>query len=316
MEGTVHIDQALTNISIAYRNGTFVADRCYMPVPVGKQSDKYYKYGKDRFRSRDDRRAPGAESRPSRITISDDNYFAEGHSLKDYVPRERGANADPALDLLVDTTEALTEQIQLNREVNFVQKLVDDLTGSSQVDLNAVKWDNDANDPIAKILTEKENIAKRIGVMPNKMFFSAPVFRAVRQNAKVLSRITGAPDLPSSGITTNQLAALLELEEVIVASAVKDTANEGAAASLDWIWGKRALLCYCNPSPGLRKLSIGYTFRWTGALQALGGQGAGGQVVERYYWQPNKADVVEVHDYYDLKTVDAGAGALFINAIA
>lgn len=315
-EGTFHFDQALTNISVAYRNAAMVADRVFPFVGVDKQSNKYFKHGKDSFRVRDDRRSPGTEARPSRWALSDDNYFCDGHALKDYVPREIEANADMPLNLMSDTTEHLTDQIQLNREDALVTKLVADMTGASLVDLAAVKWDNDANDPVKEIRKQKENVAKRVGAMPNVLVLSQPVFTAVRQNAKVVNLITGAADLPSALVTTQQLAGLCELQEVIVAACVKDTANEGQAASLDWVWGKRALLFYRPMNPGLKTLSLGYTFRWTKALQAMGVGGGGGQGVQRYYWQPTISDVVEVHDYYDLKTVDKEAGALFINAIA
>jgi hypothetical protein len=315
-EGTFHIDKALTDLSIAYRNAAYVADRVYPVVPVEKESDKYYKHGKEFFRVRDDRRSPGSEARPSRWSLSDDTFFCGGHALKDYVPREHQANQDPALDLIADTTEGLTDQIQLIREDNLVTALVADLTGASVVDLAAIKWDADANNPIKKVRAEKEAIAKRVGVMPNVLLLSQPVFTAVRQNSTVVNLITGAQSAEQALVSAAQLAGLLELDEVLVAGAVKDTANEGQAASLDFVWGKRALLFYRPANPGRKTLSLGYTFRWRNALGALGVSSGGGQGVERYYNQPTKSDVVEVHDYYDLKTVDKDAGSLFINAIA
>lgn len=315
-EGTFHLDKALTDVSIAYRNAAFVAERVFPSVLVDNKTDKFYTYGKENFRARNDRRSPGAEALPSRWTLSSDSYFCDGHALKDYVPRENQANQDPALDLLIDTTEMLTEQMQLNREDALVTQLIADLTGASVVDLAAIKWDVDANDPIAKLRAERLAIAKRIGQFPNVALFAAPVFNAVIQNAKVTGRITGAPSITPSLVSPQEIATLLEVDEVIVAPAVKDTANEGQATSLDFVWGKRALLFYRTQNPGRKSLSLGYTFRWSKALQALGVAGGGAQGVERYYWQPTKSDVVEVHDYYDLKTITKDAGTLFINAIA
>ena len=62
-EGTKHIDAALSNISIAYRNGVFIAERVLPVVPVLKQSDKYYTHGKEAFNVLDDRRSAGSEAR-------------------------------------------------------------------------------------------------------------------------------------------------------------------------------------------------------------------------------------------------------------
>jgi hypothetical protein len=310
--GVIKFDQALTNVSVAYTNAEFVAERVMPVVPVDKQSDKYFIHGKDRFRVRDDRRAPGGEAQESRWTLSNDTFYCSGHALKDYVPREDVANADPQLDLLTDTTEVLTDQVLLSQEVGLVAALAAGMTGTSLADQVATTWNNDANDPLAIIEAQKLVIAKRCGGrMPNVLTISAPVFSAIKNNAKVKALLTGSPDLPSTLITPAMLAAKLELEEVIIASAVKDTANEGQAATLDWVWGENALLSIRPKSPGRKVLSLGYTFKWG---KAFGGD-YGAQFVNRYFWQPKLSDVVEVHKYYDAKVIAADAGVLFTNCL-
>ena len=156
------------------------------------------------------------------------------------------------------------------------------------------------------------------------MILSRKVFTGIINNQYVRGLLSGVNDLQQANITAQKLAALLGIDKVILAAGIKNTANQGQAASLDWIWGARALLFYSDPAPGLRTLSLGRGFRWRNALTALGGPkevseqipGAGAQFVETYYWQPNKSDMVEVHDYYDLKTVAADAGILYTNAVA
>lgn len=324
-EGTLHIDTYLTNLSIMYANAEFVGHQLYPFVPVTKRSNKYPIYGKEMFNNLNDRRSPGAEAKKSRWSLSSGTYFADGHALKDYVAREDQENQDkPPLDILADSTIVLTNQIALNREINIAAQLVTDMTGANTVSLSSIKWDNNANDPIAKLRAGIDTIAKRIGRLPNTLVLSRPVFTAIINNTNVLSLLTGVSNLADANITALKIAQLLGLDKVVVANAIKNTANQGQTASLDWVWGKTAVLAYIDPAPGLRTLSLGATFRWTNALTALGGPkevaeavpGAGAQFVERYYWQPNKADVVEVHDYYDLKTVAADAGILYTSAIA
>jgi hypothetical protein len=140
------------------------------------------------------------------------------------------------------------------------------------------------------------------------MVFSRPVFRAVRNNAKVLGRITGAADLGSSSVTAQQLAELLELDEVIVASAVKLTSAEGAADVSDFVWGKNALLFVRPKNPGPRTVSLGYTFFWNVGIR--------GSAVRRYRNESRTADAIEAQKYYDQKIVAADAGTLFTDAIA
>ncbi|MGE5570117.1 MAG: hypothetical protein ACM3S5_13865 [Rhodospirillales bacterium] len=314
--GVIHIDKALTDFSVAYSNGVYVAERVAPVVLVDYQTDKYFVHGKNRFKVMNDMRAPGTPANPSHWELSNDSYYCQGHALKDSVAPEDAKNADPGLDLATDTTEVLTDQVLLNQEVSLVATLEAGMTGNSLADQSSQKWDNDANDPIAIIDAEKPEVAKRIGRMPNILVLSAPLLTAFGKNAKVRGRITGAPDLPSAGVTPQQLASLLQLDEVIIASAVKDTAADGQAASLDFVWGKNALLAYRPPSAGRKIVALTVTFVWRNAGQTLGGQNVGGQFVRRWFDQNAIADMVEVHKYYDQKIVDAGAGCLFTNCIA
>jgi hypothetical protein len=311
MEGTVHIDAALTNISVAYRNGVFIAERVLPVVPVLKQSDKYYVHGKEAFNVLDDRRSAGSEARLSRWSLSNDSFFCGGHALKDYVPREDTANADPQLDLLSDTTEVLTQQVLLNQEVNLVAALVAGLTGVSAESQAGTHWDDDDVDPLAIIKAQILEVGLRVGIPPNVLALSAPVWSAVSLNANVRQLITGAGSVAAALVTPAQVAAYLGIDEILVGSAVKNTANQGQTATLGWVWGEYACLFYRPPNPGRKVLSLGYTFQWTGAFG-----GSQSQFVNRYFWQPNLADVVEVHKYYDQKLVDTGAGALFTDCLS
>lgn len=312
MEGAVHIDQALTNVSVGYSNGEYVAERVAPVVPVTEQSGKYWKHGLEAFTVRNDLRAPGDEARESRWTLSTDTFFCDGHALKDYVPREKRVNADPQLDLLTDSTEILTDQILLNQEVNLVAALAAGMTPVAQT---STPWDNDTYDPVEIIEAQMLVIAKAIGKKPNQLTLSAPVFSAIRNNSNVKGRITGAANLQSAVVTSAQLAALLEIDDVIVARAIKNAANEAQTASMAWVWGEYALLQYRPPSPGRKTVSLAYTFHWSNAFQGAEGQSVGSQFVDLYYVRGRKSDAVEVHKYYDEKIIDANAGILFSDTL-
>jgi hypothetical protein len=302
--GQLHIERALTNVSVAYKNGDFVAAKIFPEVPVEKQADKYFVYGMERFQPSDDARRPGAVANEINWGLSNDAYYCDGHALKDIIPDEFRKGADEAVDLEVDSTETTTDKILLNREVNLVAALA---AGMTPVDLNAVKWSADANDPVKVIDTYKETVAKAIGKTPNILTMSRPVFRAIRNNALVKARISGAQGLDASHITAQQLASVLEVDELIVAEAVKATSKEGQATTMDYIWGTYALLSYRPPSPGRRTVSLGYHFVWNIGIQ--------GALVKKYRSEERSGDTIEVQRYYDQKIVAAGAGVLFSNCV-
>ena len=58
----VHIDAALSNMAVSYKNGNYIAEDIFPSVPVTKQSDKYYVWTKDYwFRSYVQERSPGTD---------------------------------------------------------------------------------------------------------------------------------------------------------------------------------------------------------------------------------------------------------------
>ncbi len=298
----IRFDNLLTKVSVGYKNAEFIAPLVFPDVTVEEQSAKYLIAGKHNLRPIDDFRAPGAVANEIEWVLSNDTYFCDGHALKAVIPdewRKKNLNLDSA------TTEDLTERIMLIREFNLVALLA---AAMAPVDLTATPWDNDANDPMARIEQEKETISKRIGRRPNVLVLSRPVLRAIRNNAKVTGRITGASELRNSSVTAQQLADALELDEVIIGEATKLTSNEGAVNALDFVWGKYALLFYRPRTPGEGVISLGYTFIWN--------VGVNGRAVKKYRIEERTGDAIEAQKYYDAKIVDVAAGTLFEKTIA
>jgi hypothetical protein len=305
----VHIDQALTQVSIAYRNTQYVADAIFPVVPVSKQSNKYFIYSKDNFRTLDDARRPGARANEIEWTLSTDTYYCEGHALAQAIPDELRANADQAIDVDVDTTEVLTDLVYLQREILVASKATDTSVITQSATLSGTsQWSDYTNsDPITAIEDQKATILKQIGHLPNSLLVSYPVFKALRNHPKIIERFKYA----QVGIVQpDHLKSVFNVDNFYVGSAIKNLAKEGAADNLDYIWGKHALLFYRPPAPGRRTVSLGYQF----TLQ-LGSEN-GGFLVKRYRDEARTADVVEVQLYYDAKIVAPSAAYLWLSAVA
>ncbi len=192
-------------------------------------------------------------------------------------------------------TVALTERILMNREVVVEASCA---AGATQVDLAAVKWDDEEVDPIEAVERDKEVIQAATGKVPNRLLLSRPVFRGVRNNPRVKRRITGAATLESSKITAEMLAEVFEVDKVVVASMVKGTSKQGQPFTSSYVWGKTALLYHYPKSPGLRTISLGYLYTWAkGRLAALVNKGRLPDL--------EHSDYVEVMRFYDPKIVAA-----------
>jgi hypothetical protein len=305
----VHVDQALTSVSIAYHNAQFVADQVFPVVPVTKQSNKYFIYSKDRFRILDDARRPGARANEIDWSLSTDTYFAEGHALAQAIPDELRANADQAIDVDVDTTETLTDLLFLQREILAASHATDPTVVTQNTTLSGTsQWSDYTNsDPVLAVENQKATIQKQVGQVPNALLVSYPVFEALRDHPQIIDRFKY---VQVGILQPDHLKAAFNVDHFVIASAIKNTAPEGAADSMDYIWGKNALLFYQPPSPGRRSMSLGYQFTW------LFGANTDGFLVKRYRDESRTADIVETQLYYDLKVVAPPAAYLWLDAVA
>jgi hypothetical protein len=319
----LHIDQALTNISVAYMQSedSYVADKVFPVVPVQKQSDRYFIYKReDFFRDEAAERAPGTESAGGDYSIdSTPSYFAKKYAFHKDVTEDERTNADNPLAPDQDATIFVTQKMLIKRETVWAQNYfragvwAHEAQGvaSGPSESQVLQWDNANSVPIDDVSNAIIQIAQTTGYRPNVLVIGAPVFYALKNHPTILDRIK----YTQKGIvTTDLLAQLFEVDKVVVAWAIKNNAPRGAAESNDFILGKSALLAYAAPNPGLRQPSAGYIFAWTG----LEGAGAYGNRMLRIPmpWRGAGTERVEGEMAFDAKVVGADLGFFFNQVVA
>lgn len=323
--GDVHVNTPLTNISIAFLQNAanFVASRVFPNIPVTKQSDRYYVYERGDF-NRDEmaERAPATESVGGGYRLDNTpTYFANRFSFHKDIPDEVRANADAVLNPDREATAYVTHKALIKREKLFVQKFFQsglwgvDYTGvaNSPSGNNILQW-NDANStPIETVRAAKRSIAERTGFEPNKLVLGRAVYDALLDHPDIIDRLKyGQTAGAAANTSTNDLAALFKVDEILVMNAVENTAKEGAAASHSFIGGKNALLCHAATAPGLMTPTAGYTFSWTGLL----GAGAEGNRIKSFRMEQLGADRIEIDMCFDQKLVSADLGQFFSGIVA
>lgn len=267
-----HIDAVLSNISVAYMGAQndFIASDIFPIVPVEKQSNLYYIYNKgDWFRDEAQMRADGAESVGSSYHLSTDTYLAKVWAFhKDVGPQAR-ANFDIGLDADRDASVFVTQRLILRQEVQWVTDYFQNgIWGTSVSPVAADQWSAYAtSDPIEQIENAKEAILSQTGYQPNTLVVGYQVDRKLRNHPMVKTRFQYTT---AESITSEMVARFLNIDKYVVARAVRNTANEGAANAMGFVHGKHALLMYVNPSPSLLTPSAGYTFMWKGISHGLG----------------------------------------------
>jgi hypothetical protein len=313
--GDVHVNRPLTNISIAFLQSAsnFVADRVFPNVPVTKQSDRYFTIDRGEF-NRDDmqKRAPGAESAGGTYEIdSTPTYFCDVWALHKNIPDQIRANVDSPLAPDRETTEFLTHKALIRREASWVSNF---FTTSKWTTDSApgTKWDAaSGSDPIGNVRTAKRTVLQSTGFMPNKVVVTRNVFDVLVDHADIIGRLDRGQTSGPAKTNREQLAAIFEVDEVLVMDAIKNTANKGATASHSFIGGSDGcLVVYAAPNPGLMTPTGGYTFSWTGYL----GASPNGIRIKRFRTEPEASDRVEIEQAFAQKLIAADLG-YFLNDV-
>ncbi len=305
----VHIDTALTNVSVAYRNRDYIADAVAPLIPVRKQSDKYFIYDPERefLRVTPDARAPGAEATEVDFQLSTESYFCEDHALEAAIPDEERENADPPLQPDIDRTELLADKIALNREV-ALEQLLRTASGINSHSLDPVEWwNNPDSDPLAQIRDACQTVFAYAQRRPNAAVLPYAIFDALRHHPKVVERIKYTT---ADVVGEELLARLLDLDRVLVPCAFRNLARRGQAPVIAPVWGNTAWLLYVPPRPALKQIMAVATFIWSGPAGSVDGW-----LVERWREPRRKADMIRVQRYYDHKLIAPAAIYRFDNVI-
>lgn len=323
--GDVHVNTPLTNISIAYLQNAanFVATRVFPNIPVSKQSDRYYVYDRGDF-NRDEMqlRAPATESSGGGYRLDNTpTYFANRFSFHKDIPDEVRANADAVLNPDREATAFVTHKALIKREKLFVSSYfrsgvwATDITGvaSSPSSGQALQW-NDANSaPIEAVRAAKRAIAESTGFEPNKLVLGRAVYDALLDHPDIIDRLKyGQTAGGVANTSTNDLAALFKVDEILVMNAVENTGKEGQANAHSFIGGKNAMLVHAATAPGLMTPTAGYTFSWTGLL----GAGAEGNRIKSFRMENLGADRVEIDMCFDMKLVASDLGYFWSGIVA
>ncbi len=328
--GDVHVDMALTQISIAFMQAmeNFVADRVFPVIGSDKKSNVYFNAPRGEFnRNQMRKKAPGTRSAAITWAQNTDNFNAEVRAIHAEIPDEVRANEDAAVRLNTQATFLCTLQAMIDREVDWVQNFFTpanpgvtwtfaaqgnasasasfDPTNSSNN--NKVFWDAANSTPIEDIRQGKRFVGEETGFRPNTLTLGRPVYDVLLDHPDIVGRLDRGQTTGPAIVMRQNLAELFEVDQVLVMDAIQNTAAKGASAAHSFIGGKHALLSYAPPSPGILIPSAGYTFAWTGYL----GASPNGVRIRNKRDQLADTDWIEADSAYDHKKVSADLGYMF-----
>jgi hypothetical protein len=327
----VHIDQPLSNLTLAYaqEQTNFIADKVFPTVGVQRQSDKYYIYDRANMNRTGDvqKLAPRTEVNRIGMTISNDSYFADVYGLGMDFDEQTLANEDAMLDIRSAGAQTLAMRLMIHREEQFASTFFatgiwgteyDGVAGSPSAG-QVRQWSDYTNaTPIRNVTDARAAMQlKSGGFKPNTMVVGKEVRDILINHPDILARLNGGATVTNTALITNaKLAEIFEVENFYVMEAVKNTAVEGLAESNAFIGGKSALLVHAPRNAGLMTPASGLTFAWNN----IPGVNNLGITVESFSDDALKrmqiAEHIQVKMSYDMKVVGADLGVFFDTIVA
>jgi len=311
----VHVNQPLIDISTAYiqDNDTYVANKVFPTVNVKKQNDLFYQYDKgDFYRISAEKRAPGSESAGGGYDLTRGNYRCDVWSFHEDISDQDRDNEDTPLDSDRDATEHITQVLMMRKEVEFFSNFFTTSIWGAADFTPSTLWDAADSTPIVDIESQIAILIKTTG-MSKKDFtltMGYDVWTILKNHPEVIDRIKYTT---KENPTLSVLASFLEIKEVIVGQAVKNTAVKGATTSMAFIaTAKSCLLSYAPPRGALKKPSAGYVFNWSGYRNV----GSAGTKIKKFRMEPLESDRIEGSMSFDMKLVSSDAGRYFDGVIS
>ena len=318
----VHIDQPLSNLTLAYvqEQTNFIADKVFPTVGVQRQSDKYYIYDRANMNRTGDvkKLAPRTEVNRIGMAISNDSYFADVYGLGMDFDEQTLANEDAMLEIRAAGSQTIVNRLLIHREEQFASSFFAAGIWGTDVTPSNLWSDYTNSTPITDVTTGRRTMQlKSGGFKPNTMVVGKEVRDILINHPDILVRLNGGATVTNTALITNaKLAEIFEVENFYVMEAVKNDAVEGLAESNSFIGGKNALLVHAPRNAGLMTPASGLTFAWNN----IPGANNLGITVESFSDDALKrqqvAEHIQVKMAYDMKVVGADLGYFFSAVIA
>ena len=298
-------------------NAGYIASQVLPVMSVASQAGNFGKIPLEQLlQQRETRRAPGAGYARGNWTFDKATYATEEHGAEEPVDdREAKMYAEYFDAEQVSTMRAFSSVLR-----NAEQRVADAIfnattwTGSPLTTVVTNEWDSNHTTtavPITDVEAAVNKVYDGSGLWPNALIINRKVFRNLRNLDQIIDRIesagAGNPSKPSD-ITEQMLAAVFDLDYVIVAGTSKNGAKEGQAATPTQIWSSEyAMVCRIATGNDMREACIGRTFHWSNDGSSIGG------TVESYRDEVIRGNVIRVRHDVDEVVLYPQAGHLLSN---
>lgn len=310
--GEMRVDQYLSNFSVSWRQEQkyFVAQQAATGISVTYESDKFAVYPPGYF-WRDEAEVRPLGGRPVQVgyKVSHDNYLAEEWALEHTIDDRQRRNAASPFDLDESGTMLLEGKQLIREDRIWCQKFFKAGVWSHdrQGGQHFTPFNDASSTPISVIDQQKVAMLQATGKMPNTLILGVNVHMALRTNPDIVDRLK----YTQTGIaSTENLAALFEVQNIGMAASLYNAAAEGADDDFEFIADPNAMwLGYIEPTARMDAPTAIARFGWTGLIP--GATQPNGGVITRGRDDRAYSDWIHSRNAFDYKLVSADLGIFF-----
>jgi hypothetical protein len=259
------VDPILQNLLVGYGQSEtrFIADRAFPALSVDKDSGTYYIFTqKYWFTDNMQVRAPGGNYPRGDFGVETGTYVTKQYALSYPLADEVRANSQVPMDLETAAVRWLGSKGLINRERLWAATAMAASTWGASDGSVSTKWSTDTSDPVGDIRTGVRTISQATGQNANTIIMGEIVRDRLINHPDLIDRVKYT-ERAGLGSIDSALSAILGLN-VLVGSAIYNSANEGQTASYSPIIDDDILILYVTPSPGIFEASAGYSINWAG----------------------------------------------------
>lgn len=309
----------LQNVSLQYRNKDYIADSVFRMLDRVAPEAKIARYLKGAwFRDEADLRGAGSRAKRGGYPVDYIDVVTKEYAFAKEVTDSDKQNVNvmggPPLQPAIDAIEFTADKLDMRREILVANAIITGTwSGVAGEDADG-KWAaGSGNTFLADVRARIKTIHSNTGFTPNVLEIDLGTYLSLKDEDTVLDKIK----YTQLGVFTKELlASLLDLEEILIGKAVKNTAKETKAGddfTASNIWEKNAgkgsaFLYYRPPSPGLKIPSAGYQARTAFA---------NGQIRRTETWREpaEHQDVYETAEQIQIVQTGADLGFLWYDTL-
>ncbi len=264
-----------------------------------------------------DDRAPGAAYKRGGFEFTKFNYSTDEHGREEPLDDHQVAIYRDILDAEEICTQRAIDMVCRNYEIDAAAAVYDVAvwTGATLTTTVSHEWDDATNaKPIDDIEKARRKVRTTSGLEANALVCNRDQAWNLANTAQVVDRLKySGKDDPKD--LRPALMELLDLDYILVAGGLKNTAQEGQDVSAGGIWSDEyAMVCRVAETDDPQESCIGRTFMWDGD-----GPGAPGTdeelalIVEEYREEKVRGSVIRARNNRDIVIMYPGAGHLLSN---